>query len=139
MEKIQKFFSENDHFAAHCGIELIEVKPGWAKTRMKIQPFHMNGAKTVHGGAIFSLADFTFAAAANSQGRLAMAVNTSLSFFKPTHSGTLYAEAEELSTNHRLGNYQVKITDQKQQLVAQFQGTAYRKSEPLFQEQPETE
>jgi acyl-CoA thioesterase len=132
MQKMLDFFAENDHFARHCGIVLIELTQGRAKTKMDIQPFHMNGAKTVHGGAIFTLADFTFAAAANSQGRLAMAINTSISFFKPTHSGTLYAEAEELSANRRLGYYQVKITDHKQQLVAQFQGTAYRKEELLL-------
>ncbi|MFK5925327.1 MAG: PaaI family thioesterase [Desulfuromusa sp.] len=132
MQEILDFFSENDHFARHCGIELLEVKPSWAKARMEIQPFHINGAKTVHGGAIFTLADFTFAAAANSRNRLSMAIDTSISFFQPSHSGTLFAEAEELSANNRLGYYQVKITNDKQQLVAQFQGTAYRKQKPLL-------
>lgn len=132
MQKMMDFFTENDHFARHCGIELIELKPGCAKTRMAIQPFHINGAKTVHGGAIFTLADFTFAAAANSQGQLAMAINTSIAFFKPTHGGFLHAEAEELSANRKLSYYQVNITDHNQQLVAQFQGTAYRKQEPLL-------
>lgn len=140
MQNVLDFFSENDHFARHCGIKLLEVKPGWAKTEMEVQPHHMNGAKTVHGGAIFTMADFTFAAAANSQGQLALAIDTSISFFKPTHGGTtLYAEAEELSSNRRLGYYQVKITDINQQLVAQFQGTAYRKKEPLLQKQPTIE
>jgi acyl-CoA thioesterase len=132
MQKIMDFFSKNDHFARHCGIELIDIKQGQAKAKMDIQPFHMNGAKTVHGGAVFTLADFTFAAAVNSQGRLSMAINTSLSFFKPTISGTLYAQAEELSISHKLGYYQINITDQNQQLVAQFQGTAYRKQEPVL-------
>ncbi len=137
MQNILDFFSKNDHFARHCGIKLLEVKSGWARTEMEIQPYHMNGAKTVHGGAIFTMADFTFAAAANSQGQLALAIDTSISFFKPTYGGTtLYAEAEELSSNRRLGYYQVKITDNNQQLVAQFQGTAYRKKESLFQKQP---
>lgn len=136
MQDVLDFFSENDHFARHCGIVLLKVKLGWAKAKMEIQPHHMNGAKTVHGGAIFTLADFTFAAAANSQGKLALAINTTISFLKPTHGGTtLYAEAEELSVNRRLGYYQVKITDDKRQLVAQFQGTAYRKEESLLQEQ----
>ena len=132
MQQIMNFFSENDHFARHCGIELIEIKPGHAKAKMEIQPFHMNGAKTVHGGAVFTLADFTFAAAVNSQGRLSMAITTSLSFFKPTFSGILYAEAEELSLSHKLGYYQINITDQNKQLVAQFQGTAYRKQEAVL-------
>ena len=140
MQEVLDFFSKNDHFARHCGIVLLEVKPGRAKAKMEIQPYHMNGAKTVHGGAIFTLADFTFTAAANSQGKLALAINTSISFLKPTHGGTtLYAEAEELSVNRRLSYYQVKITDNEQQLVAQFQGTAYRKEKSLLPNQSLTE
>lgn len=134
MQKILKFFTENDQFARHCGIDLLEVKPGWGKARMEIQPFHINGAKTVHGGAIFTLADFTFAAAANSWGQLALAINTSMVFIKSAHGGILYAEAKELSKNRQLGNYQVEITD-GQQLIAQFQGTAYRKESSLIDEE----
>lgn len=131
MEKILEFFRQNDLFARHCGIELLDAKPGWAKAKMEIQPFHLNGAKTVHGGAIFSLADFCFAVAANSQGQLALAINTSTSFVKAAYTGTLYAEATELSLNRKLGTYQVIITDAEQQLIAQFNGTAFRKEETL--------
>ena len=136
MRKISDFISKNDHFARHCGITLLEAKPGWAKTKMEIQPYHLNGAQTVHGGAIFTLADFTFAIAANSHGRLSLAINASIAFIKSAAGGILYAEAEELSINPRLGNYQVKITNDKQQLIAQFQGTAYRKDKPLLQKEP---
>ena len=67
------------------------------------------------------------------EGQLSLAINTSIAFLEPTHGGaTLYAEAEELSVNRRLGHYQVKITNDKQQLVAQFQGTAYRKEKSLL-------
>lgn len=133
MQKILDFFAENDHFAKHCGIELLEAQPGTARARMKIHDHHLNGAKTVHGGAIFSLADFTFAVAANNQGQLALAINTSTTFVKAARGGTLYAKAEEISINKRLGNYQVTITDQDDNLIAMFQGTAYRKDERLFE------
>ena len=52
-----KEFLKNDRFAEHCGIELVEVGEGRAKTRMKIEDRHLNGVNVVHGGAIFSLAD----------------------------------------------------------------------------------
>ena len=136
MEKTLDFFRQNDHFARHCGIELIDAEPGKSRAKMKIQPFHLNGAKTVHGGAIFSLADFTFAVAANSQGQLSLAICTNMSFIKASYSGTLYAEAKELSTNHRLGTYEVSITDEQDRLIAKFHSTAYRKNEALFA--PET-
>lgn len=132
------YFRSHDRFARHSGIELLDARPGWAKVQMKVQEYHFNGAGTVHGGAIFTLADFAFAVASNSHGQLAMGINTATSFLKAATSGTLYAEAEELSRSRRLGSYQVRITDDQQQLVALFQGTVYRKDQPLF-EPPQTE
>lgn len=131
MQITKEFFSEHDRFARHCGLELIDARPGSARVRMTIQPFHFNGAGTVHGGAIFTLADFAFAVASNSQGQLAMGINTSTTFIKAARGGVLHAEAQEISLNKRLGNYQIRVTDDQEQLIALFQGTAFRKDQPL--------
>lgn len=131
MEGIKRFFATEDKFARHSGIELVEVRPGWAKASMKIEPFHLNGAKTVHGGAMFTLADFAFAVASNSHGMLAMGINTSMSFVKAALQGTLYAEAKEQSLNARLASYAVTITDDAGDVVALFQGMVYRKKESI--------
>jgi acyl-CoA thioesterase len=132
MQEIKKFFSEQDLFARHTGIELLEVGPGTAKASMEIRPCHFNGAKTVHGGAIFTLADFAFAAASNSRGNLAMGINTSVCFVKAATTGTLHAEAKELSLNRRLASYSVQITDDSGEVVAAFQGMVYRKDQPII-------
>lgn len=132
MEKSLDFFRQNDLFARHCGIELLSAEPGKAQAKMEITDFHLNGAKTVHGGALFTLADFTFAVASNCQGQLALAISTNMSFVKAAYSGTLYAEAKELSLNKKLGTYQVVIKDEECNLIAQFHGTAFRKDESLF-------
>ena len=132
MQAIKKFFSEQDLFARHSGIELLEVGKGSAKARMLIQPFHFNGAKTVHGGAIFTLADFVFAAASNSHGTLSIGINTSVSFVKAAISGTLWAEARETSLNRRLATYTVQVTDDAGDTVAIFQGMVYRKDQQLL-------
>jgi len=131
MQKIKDFFSTEDTFARHAGIELVDVGPGWAKASMKIEPFHFNGARTVHGGAIFTLADFAFAVASNSHGTLAMGINTSVNFVKAALKGTLYAEAKEQSLNPRLASYSVMITDDSGDVVAIFQGMVYRKKESI--------
>ena len=99
---------------------------------MKIEPYHFNGARTVHGGAIFTLADFAFAVASNSHGTLAMGINTSVSFVKAATGGTLYAEAVEQSRNPRLASYSVRITDDADDVVAIFQGMVYRKKESII-------
>ncbi|MBE0503308.1 MAG: PaaI family thioesterase [Desulfuromonadales bacterium] len=132
MHEIKAFFAEHDHFARHAGIELLEVEPGMARARMQIKPYHFNGANTVHGGAIFTLADFVFAVASNSYGPMAMGINTSVSFVKAAISGTLYAEAEEQSRNTKLATYTVNVTDDSGDLIALFQGMVYLKKAPII-------
>ncbi len=132
MQKIKDFFSIEDKFARHAGIELVDAGPGWAKTRMKIEPFHLNGAKTVHGGAIFTLADFAFAVASNSHGTMAMGINTSVSFVKAALKGSLYADAQEQSKGPKLASYSVMVTDDDGDVVAIFQGMVYRKKESII-------
>jgi len=131
MEKVKKFFSENDKFARECGIELLSVEEGKAIARMKVEPRHHNGVNIAHGGAIFTLADFAFAAASNSHGTVAVAINVSISYIKAHSTGYLYAHARELSKNSKLGCYTVEIKNENDELIAIFQGMVYRKNEQL--------
>ena len=129
-QSLHEFFKK-DRFAAHAGIELLEVGPGRAVSRMAIADHHKNGLGSVHGGAIFTLADFTFAAACNSHGTVAVAINASINFMKAVSSGILLAEAREVSVNPKLGTYTIDIKDGQGNLIAVFQGLAYRKQDPL--------
>jgi acyl-CoA thioesterase len=122
---------QQDQFAAHSNIELLTAGPGRATAKMPLQPYHLNGLKTVHGGAIFTLADFTFAVACNSHGTMAVALDVSIVFMKAAITGTLWAEAREASKNMKVGLYLVDIKDDTGELVAQFQGLAYRKKDRL--------
>lgn len=132
MEAIKQFITENDRFAKHAGIELLEVAEGTATARMKITQQHLNGVNIVHGGAIFTLADLTFAAASNSHGTVAVAINVSIAYIKAVGRGTLFARAREISRNPKLALYLVDITDDGGDLVATFQGMVYRKKEKLL-------
>lgn len=120
-------FAQKDAFAQHCGVELIEAGVGTAKAKLCLRPVHHNGMGITHGGALFILADFTFGAAANSHGYDAVTINTHMSFLKSTTEGTLYAEATETNLRGRIGSYHVKITDEQGQIIAIFEGLAYRK------------
>lgn len=132
MKTVKELFSANDLFAKHNGIELLSVGEGMATVRMQIKPYHFNAAGTVHGGAIFTLADFAFAAASNSHGRIAMGINTSVNFVKAAVNGTLYAAAVENSINQKLASYTVTVTDDEGSTIAIFQGMVYRKKESLL-------
>ena len=105
----------------------MEASPGYAKAIMNIEEKHLNALKTVQGGAIFTLADLTFAAASNAYGNVAVAINANISFVKAATGKTLTAEAKETSINPKISTYTVNITDDKGDLVAIFHGMGYRK------------
>ncbi|HII84820.1 MAG TPA: PaaI family thioesterase [Methanobacterium subterraneum] len=130
MEKILKFF-ENDRFADLSNIEVVSISPGKATTQMEVEEMHLNGVGTAHGGALFTLADFTFALAANSHGTVTVAINANISYLKAVNEGLLTAEARELSSGGRIASYTVDIYDKGRDLVAVFQGMAYRKREKI--------
>ncbi|MCK5680085.1 hotdog fold thioesterase [bacterium] len=131
MDSISKFF-ENDRFAAHNDITLLEVSPGYAKTQLVVAEQHLNGVNITHGGAIFTLADFAFAVASNSHGTVAVGVSATIAYLKATTSqGTLTAEAKEVAINPKLATYQVEVCNENNEMVAVFQGTVYRKKASL--------
>lgn len=131
LERIADHFRKLDRFARHVGIEIVEIKPGWAKTRLKIADHHLNGVGIVQGGAVFTLADLAFAAASNSYGTVAVALNVSISYLKATSGGELIAIAEENTKSRRVGSYTVRVTNDAGDLVAMFQGVVFRKDEPI--------
>jgi acyl-CoA thioesterase len=122
---------DKDEFAKSAGILLMEAYPGYAVAQMKVTEKHLNSVGTLHGGAMFTLADFTFAVASNAHGKVALAIHTEISFFKAVRSGTLKAVAHEISLHEKLGTYLVEIFDDEGVLIAHFKGTAYRKHEML--------
>jgi acyl-CoA thioesterase len=130
MDNMQKIF-QRDKFARHNGIELLEAKKGSAKAKMEIKEHHLNGVGTVHGGAIFTLADLAFAMAANSYQRVTVAINVNISYITAVSSGTLFAEAVEISRNPKLATYTINICNEHQDLVAVFQGLAYIKKNKI--------
>lgn len=128
MKDIKEFISKNDIFAIHCGIRLLEVSEGSATAEMVVGEKHLNGLKLAHGGAIFALADLAFAAAANSRDHVAVGVNATVSYVRPAGIGDiLYGRAREVFSNRSLAGYNVEVVNGAGDLIATFQGTAYKK------------
>lgn len=130
MKDIKEFFTQ-DRYAQLSGIELLSVTPGHAVAQMRIHSHHLNAVGSVQGGAIFTLADLAFAAASNAHGKVAVGINVSITYMKAVSSGTLRAEAREVSANPKLASYTVNITNEHNTLIAVFQGLVYRKDQPL--------
>jgi len=132
-EQVVTQMLQNDRFSQWLGIEVLEIKTGYAKTKMTVRKEMMNGLGIVHGGIAFSLADSTFAFACNNRNNLSVALDTSINFLKPVHvEDVLIAETKEIHNGKSTGLYQITITNQKEHIVAVFKGTCFRTNKKLI-------
>ena len=116
-----------DNLAEALGIKIIEVKDGYCKVSMKVEKIHTNALGFTHGGAIFTLADYAFAQACNFGDNVAVALQVSINYLKPSIKGdTLTAEAVRVSDGKTTGLYHVTVR-KEDKTVAFFSGLAYKK------------
>jgi acyl-CoA thioesterase len=113
----------NDRASRGLGMRLDAVSPGRARLSMPITEAMTNGHGICHGGFIFSLADSAMAFVANPRGEAAVAQHASITFIRPGHVGeTLIADAEERMHAGRSGIYDVRVTTEAGELIAEFRG-----------------
>lgn len=124
MAKIFELFKK-DRFAVENGMELVNVKPGCAEARMEISERHLNGYGSVMGGAIFTLADYVFAAAINAKGNAAVSSGAAINYFHSPKGRFIVARATEVSCGRRLCTYNVDVFDAENTLVARYTGNGY--------------
>ena len=114
-----------DTSSQHMGIELLEVRPGYARLTLTVRRELTNGHGICHGGYIFLLADTAFAYSCNSRNERAVAAGASIEFLAPAHEGdVLTAEGVEQHRSARSGVYDMRVTDQTGKLIALFRGKA---------------
>ncbi|CDY77848.1 Phenylacetic acid degradation protein PaaD, thioesterase [Caballeronia glathei] len=114
---------ESDACTRALGIELIEVRPGYARLQMNVRPDFLNGHGICHGGLIFTLADSTFAFACNSYNINTVAAGCSIEFLRAVKGGDLLtAEGIEQTLNGRTGIYDIRVTNREGETVAMFRG-----------------
>jgi len=116
----------NDKFAKYIGIQLLEVRKGYALTELILNENHLNGVNRIQGGVIFTLADYAFAAASNSGGFTTVGINVNITYFNSPKGKIIKAEAKEISSKNKISGYQVDVMDEDGTLVACFTGLGYK-------------
>lgn len=117
---------KDDLFPRKLGIELEEVRAGYARVSMVVTPDMYNFNGVTHGGALFTLADTAFGMASNTRGT-ALAMQISINYLKATSSGDrLTAEAEEEHLTRSTGTYCMTVYKGEDK-VALLRGTVFRK------------
>lgn len=105
------------------GLEIEEVRQGYARVSMQIRPDMLNGHGFAHGGMIFALADSAFAYVCNGGNHASVAAQASIVFLDKVSEGEiLLAEAEEVAREGRAGVTRVAVRTAEGRKVAEFTG-----------------
>ncbi|MGE5702639.1 MAG: hydroxyphenylacetyl-CoA thioesterase PaaI [Clostridia bacterium] len=127
-----------DAFGQYLGIRLLELGEGRAVAEVTVDEHMLNAHGTVHGGLIFSLADFVFAAASNSYGKTSVALSMNIGYMAAARTGErLVATAVEENRTPRTAWYRIKVENERG-LVAALDALVYRKSEYFVSIEDET-
>ena len=119
------------------GVELDEVAPGFARTRLRVTDSMLNGHGICHGGLVFLLADTAFAFACNSYGKVNLAAAADIVFVAPARIGDdLVAEAVERVRFGRSGIYDVIVRRSTGDVVAEFRGQSRAVTASLIEPEP---
>ncbi len=120
---------ERDRASAALGMQVIRSQPGDAVVTMRIRDDMLNGFDVTHGGIVFALADTAFAIACNEDEQITLAAGADITFLKPTTAGqTLTATASVRARSGRTGLYDVSVTDETGETVAEFRGRSHTTS-----------
>ncbi|MBC7435458.1 MAG: hydroxyphenylacetyl-CoA thioesterase PaaI [Bdellovibrionales bacterium] len=119
----QSMFAVDNATKDFMQMELVTCEPGRAVMRMRVREPMLNGHKICHGGMIFTLADSTFAFACNSHNKVTVAAGCSIEFLKAGQlDDVLTSEAQEQVLQGRHGIYDIRVSNQRGEVVAMFRG-----------------
>ena len=124
--KIPYKMLSQDSYSSWLGIEIISCEVGRVKVGMTIREEMLNSMDKAHGGISYALADTAFGFTANTHGKYAVSIETSINHIEALDKGD-YITAEAIidlqKTNIGFNVVEVKKGDT---LVALFKGVVYR-------------
>jgi acyl-CoA thioesterase len=123
MTDVVRPMMQRDRASAALGMIVRVDRPGEAVVSMTVRDDMTNGFAITHGGLVFTLADTAFAIACNEDERVTVASGADIAFLKSTTVGAeLTARAVRRVVSGRTGLYDVTVTDDAGDVVAEFRG-----------------
>ena len=117
-----------DPFALYLGIELEEIKQGYARCSLTVKPEHLNAAERSHESVIFSIASQAFSIASNSTGAMALGINFNIHYISYARDGEkIFSEATEINVGKKISTWEVRVWGSEDRLIATSQGIAYHR------------
>ena len=126
LDEVNEYFGKDKYATEQTGAKILEAGDNYSKVMLTIDDRHKNARGFVMGGVFYTLADFAYAVATNSKDYAAVTVTASISFLKPPKGNELYAEATPVKDGRSILFYEVKVTDDLGNHVAQVSITGAR-------------
>lgn len=111
-------FSGDRYSVDTTGIKIEKVEELYARCSLTIEDKHLNKNNSVMGGAIFTLADYTFGVAANTPNTNCVSLSAHINFMRGTTGPVLYSEARCIKDGRNVCFFEVTITDSTGKTVA---------------------
>jgi acyl-CoA thioesterase len=112
-----------DATSQRLGMAIEHIAPGEATLSMEVTELMINGHGLAHGGFVFALADSAFAFACNGYNQRTVGHQAAITYVAPARLGDrLTAVAREVHRAGRNGIYDVHVTNDRGEPVAEFRG-----------------
>lgn len=112
------YLAESSPFIEMLGIEVMELKKGYCKGRMKIEEKHKNPYGTIHGGCLYAFADTIAGIASCAYGNAVTTIDGHINFLiQAENTEYLYCEAYEIRQGRKVAVYDMRITNDRGEVV----------------------
>jgi len=119
LEYLKEYFKK-DYFAVNqLGAKIIEANNDNAKCEIDVTANHLNAEGIIMGGAIFTLADFTFAVATNQHEEyFTVSTTANINYLRPGSGKKIYAVTNKIRDGKTICFYDVNVYNDKDVLIA---------------------
>jgi len=126
--KIPYKMLSQDAFSQWLGIEILDCEIGRCKVGMTIRKEMLNSMNKAHGGLSYSLADTAFGFSANTHGKYAVSIETSINHIEALEEGDYLTAEATLDLQKKKVGFNIVEVKRGEELVALFKGVVYRTS-----------
>ena len=125
-EQIPYKMLSQDAYSQWLGIEILECEIGRCKVAMTIRKEMLNSMNKAHGGITYSLADTAFGFTANTHGKYAVSIETSINHIEALEEGDYITAEATVNLQKTKVGFNIVEVKRGDELVALFKGVVYR-------------
>lgn len=115
-----------DPYSQWLGIEIIESEIGRCILGMTIRKEMLNSMSYAHGAITYALADTAFGFTANTHGKYAVSIETSINHIEALEEGDYITAEATLDLQKTKVGFNIIEIKKENKLVALFKGVVYR-------------